>query len=372
MRGGLETCAEQFARALYARGHRVTLLAARAPGLNSIGGKGYTRITVPCPIFAQRPAWTRVRIPWFPTVARALLFFASARAGPAAERALLASDVTLTFLEPETALFSDYLRGHGIPNVAYFSGAMTRFWFRRDQSAVRVSISHFIADAARRAHGILCDGAVTPAVDSTWLESPVPPVRERPERLVYVGRLEDNKGVLLFPSLVKTLERTFPDLTLQLAGSGPLARQLSQTSPALHVLGELDHLNVHELLSRCDAFIFPSRYESFGIAPLEALAVGIPVIASDLPALHEALNASAVFVPAQDAGAWAATVEGLLRDPARRTALAQAGRAHAARRTWEDAATHLEKFLWLAHANPRRRPGDAITSSEHSASQRTK
>lgn len=361
MRGGLETCAEQFARGLSSRGHRVVLLAADTSGSSSLHKGDYTRLTVPCPNIAQHPLWTRLRLPWFPTVARALLLYASVRASRAAQRALLTSDVTLTFLEPETALFSNYLREHGVPNVSYFSGTMTRFWFRRDQSAVRVAISRFLADAARRAHGIQCDGVVTPAVQSAWLQFPMPQMRERSTRLVYVGRLEENKGVLLFPELARALHQSFPDLTLELAGSGPLARRLRQAGPALRLHGDLDRAGVRELLSRCDAFIFPSWYESFGIAPLEAQAVGIPVIASDLPALREALGDSAVFLPAHAPSDWARALEELLRDPARRTALAYAGRAHAAHRPWATAAAELENFLLLARANPQRQPGDAIT-----------
>lgn len=368
MRGGLETCAKHFARTLSARGHRVVLLTAGNPGTTITRAGGYARVTVPCPNVAQHPMWVRLRLPWFPMVGRALCFFMSVRASRAAQRALFSSDVTLTFLEPETALFSNYLRSHGIPNVSYFSGAMTRFWFRRDQSAVRISISRFIADSLQRAHGIPCDGVVTPGVDSGWLQFPAPPVHDRPTRLAYVGRLEENKGVLVFPSLIGALNQTLPDLRVELAGSGPLARRLSRASPGLKLHGELAHAHVRELLYRCDAFVFPSHYESFGIAPLEAQAVGIPVIASDLPALHEALGESAVFVPARDPGEWERAVEELLLDVGRRSAFARAGRAHAVRRRWEDMAERLENFLAIAHAAPDRHPGDTVIWNEQPVS----
>ena len=77
------------------------------------------------------------------------------------------------------------------------------------------------------------------------------------------------------------------------------------------------------VLAASDAFVFPSRYEGFGGAALEALAAGLPIIASDLPALREVLAETAVFVPKDEPAALGAAITGFATD-GRRPPVAQA------------------------------------------------
>jgi glycosyltransferase involved in cell wall biosynthesis len=79
--------------------------------------------------------------------------------------------------------------------------------------------------------------------------------------------------------------------------------------------------------------VLPSRYEGFGLPPLQALACGTPVVASDLPALREVLGADADLVPAGDAAALAAALAATLKDDGGDAARA-ARRARAAAFTW--------------------------------------
>jgi glycosyltransferase involved in cell wall biosynthesis len=358
--GGLETCAREFARGLSARGHRVSLIAGSPRAARSDNTPGMAIVAVPCPQISQLGALRASRPAWLPTAIQALLFFATTRASRAARHALAASDVTITFLEPETTLFSSYLKSRRVPNVSYFAGGMSWFWFQRDQSALRVAISRSLADFVGQTHGIPCDGAVTPGIPSNWLDTPMPQVRVQPNNLVYIGRLEENKGVWLLAAMADQLRKTFPALQIRLIGSGPLESELRKHSPALQLEGIQSHEQIVSVLRESDVFVFPSHYESFGIAALEAQAVGVPVVASDLPALREATGGAAIFLPPDDADAWVAALSDLILDPARRESLARAGRAHAATATWEIAAAKLEQFLLLAatrtapHPSPRR------------------
>src|SRR5207245_11810927 len=88
--------------------------------------------------------------------------------------------------------------------------------------------------------------------------------------------------------------------------------------------------------------LFPSRDERFGIAALEALAAGVPVVCSDLPALREVVGGAALFVSSSDTTAWIDATRRLLRDPALRRGLSERGRIRAARFTWRTAIDTLE------------------------------
>jgi hypothetical protein len=106
------------------------------------------------------------------------------------------------------------------------------------------------------------------------------------------------------------------------------------------VLGPVPDTDLPSLVAAAGAFAFPSTREGFGLAAMEALAAGVPVVASDLPVLREVLGGAACFAAGPEDFA-----TGLRRaldhpDPARRTA----GQQVAARYTWAAAAARHLRF----------------------------
>jgi glycosyltransferase involved in cell wall biosynthesis len=95
------------------------------------------------------------------------------------------------------------------------------------------------------------------------------------------------------------------------------------------------------LYTLADLFLFPSLYEGFGLPPLEAMACGTPVVASDNSSLPEVLGSGALLVSAEDTTAITEAMARVLGDANLRTRLADQGRAQAARFTWERAAHQL-------------------------------
>ncbi len=87
-----------------------------------------------------------------------------------------------------------------------------------------------------------------------------------------------------------------------------------------------------------ELFIYPSRFEGFGMPVLEAMACGTPVVCSAAPGVAEVAGDAAVQVPADDIAAWVAALDDLARQPEQRAALAAAGPKRAGMFTWQAAA----------------------------------
>lgn len=125
---------------------------------------------------------------------------------------------------------------------------------------------------------------------------------------------------------------------LRLVGEGTerprleqLARQLG-LDPAAVLPGA--HTAIPELLGQADLFAFSTTVaEGFGIALIEAMAAGLPLLASDVPACRQLLagGAAGELLPAGDVAAWTGCLQSLLADPAARAALAARARRHAPR-----------------------------------------
>jgi glycosyltransferase involved in cell wall biosynthesis len=128
-----------------------------------------------------------------------------------------------------------------------------------------------------------------------------------------------------------------PHWRLAIAGQGPQREELIALATSLgvdsrlHLVGELSPEGVGRFLRALDAFVFPSRSETFGLAAVEAAQAGLPVICNDLPVMREVLSVGgepcAIFVDTSDTAAFAEKVDAALADAAVRTRLIEQARA---------------------------------------------
>lgn len=113
-------------------------------------------------------------------------------------------------------------------------------------------------------------------------------------------------------------------------------------------LGYLDDASLVAILRRARALIFPSRYEGFGLPLIEAMALGCPVVASDLPTVREIGSDACWVFPPDDADALAARLAEVDTDPAQVSRKIAIGQRRAANHGWDACANAV--LDTLAHA----------------------
>ena len=142
-------------------------------------------------------------------------------------------------------------------------------------------------------------------------------------RLLYVGRLEYEKGIHDLIAAVPLIRRTHPGTTLTIAGEGTQLDWLIEEARRHRVLkattfdGHLNHDELLGALHDADAVVLPSHYEPFGIAALEAAAAGAPLVTSNVGGLGELVingQTGMSFAP-RDLAGLATAVRQVLDDP---------------------------------------------------------
>ncbi len=116
--------------------------------------------------------------------------------------------------------------------------------------------------------------------------------------------------------------------------------------------GYVDDARLAALYRHALAVVCPSLYEGFGLPLVEALAMGTPVVASDIPVFREVAADAAVFLPPDDAPAWKRALAELAADPAMRRRLGALGRKRARAFDWSSAADRTRAVLQRAARRP--------------------
>lgn len=152
-----------------------------------------------------------------------------------------------------------------------------------------------------------------------------------------LGHLSNFRAVKRVNDVVRVFDRLRHHVSarLLLIGDGPERESVANLVGELGLQEKVQFLgfyrDVPELLAQLDLFFLPSDYESFGLAALEAMACGVPVVASSAGGLPEVIvdGVSGVLCAPRDVAAMAARSAELLRDPVKRGAMAAAARRRA-------------------------------------------
>lgn len=170
--------------------------------------------------------------------------------------------------------------------------------------------------------------------------------------LLYSGGFTRRKNVRALLEAWAQIAPHFPDLFLVLTGpTAPLAA-LAAAAPAPRVVsaGYLDRAALPRVLKAATALVYPSIYEGFGLPPLEAMALGVPVVAVRAGAVPEVTGDCAVLAPDGSAESLAAALTTLLEDASLAASLSRRGPVQVKRFSWDDHAAQVLQIYARAAA----------------------
>lgn len=149
--------------------------------------------------------------------------------------------------------------------------------------------------------------------------------------LLFVHHLSRRKGTHLLPEIIRRVLSVHPDATLLVIGDGPgreeLARGVQPFGNSVRLLGKVSNRDLDPYWALADLYLMPSEEEGFPRVILEAMAAGLPCVATDVGGVLDVLPAGATrwVVPASDAPRFADAVLDALGDPQGRDRVARQG-----------------------------------------------
>lgn len=176
----------------------------------------------------------------------------------------------------------------------------------------------------------------------------------RPIRCLYVSPVFEYKHQTEVVLAVKALREQGLNIELTLAGGGGrralkiLARSLAQLDPLHRYVKVMDFIpndEVATLIAQADIFVFASSCETFGIALLEAMTIGVPIACSNRSSLPETLQEGGEYFDPQEPDSIAQAIDRLIQSPQLRAQRAARAKALAAQYSWARCAAETWRFI---------------------------
>jgi len=243
----------------------------------------------------------------------------------------------------------------------YFSRLERAYMNRTVPASMRwsdavITVSGFTRDEVVALYGIPA-AKITVAhngVDPQFLDGVSRSAPVEPPFFLAIGNLQPRKNLVTLIRAYRRLVRERPDVPERLVivgkeffRAGSLYAEADELRRAGRIVftGYLADDELVGLLQRATAFAYPSVYEGFGLTVVEAMAVGAPAMAADIPVMREVAGADAMLLPVTDEAAWADGLARMASDQALRSSLAARGRERAAGFSWERSARAVVSTL---------------------------
>lgn len=342
--GGVQVHVRQLAAELRERGHRVIVLA---PGSRTSSDDGVRIVGRPvrvpyggtvAPISFSPGSWKRIR-----SAMRAfdadLIHVHEPLTPSTSMLAVLAASA------PVVATFHAYLERSRLMELA---GPVLRQVSRRIDAAIAVSdaAASFVRRVAHVPLEIVPNG-----VDVRAFARPGPPVEGLPvgRKILWVNRLDPQKGFEIMLRAFEMLPSELEDVRLLVAGDGRDRVVVRSLPPRVRSrilrLGTVPHEALPRYYAAADVFVSPATgQESFGVVLVEAMAAGVPVVASDIAGYREVVRdgVDGLLVPPNDPNDLAAAIRRVLSEPDLAATLKASGRSRAQAFSWQAVAPRLE------------------------------
>jgi len=167
--------------------------------------------------------------------------------------------------------------------------------------------------------------------------------------IMYLGSEEPRKNLALILNAICRLKKILPGVKLLKVGGSQMGgdrRSVLALIRELHLedevvfTGQVAESDLPRYYNAADLFVFPSFYEGFGLPPLEAMACGCPVVASDATSLPEVVGNAGYLINPRDVEGFATAMAGLLTDMggSNRDSLVARGLAQAKKFSWDVSA----------------------------------
>ncbi len=352
IRGGVETRAVELARGLQQRGHEVTLVGGRWPGRplpDDIRLLPVRLLRVPCvPLDSKHWRHIMNRRPGWPSQLQTFTFRSACLLSPAVRRLIAQAQVTVTLLARDSVYVSAWRKRRGKPNLSYYNGGGRR-WLERDQSVVRV-LNPMVRENSPQVDDFIFHGTFPPGIPSQLLQRPFR-VRPQAKRLLFVGRLEESKGVFELIAIFQPLAQQDPLLELRLVGDGPLGPEMRKRiaraglESRVSFAGALSPQQVWTEMAQSDLLVLPMLHGNFPLTLLESEAAGLPVVSSDLPGVRGAVSPESRLLPVPEWDQWVESLRRLIPDAQTRRKMSQAGQSWAKGHTWDRSVDKMEGLL---------------------------
>lgn len=175
--------------------------------------------------------------------------------------------------------------------------------------------------------------------------------------ILYVGNEAPHKNVATALDAFNRLDRAgLSFVTVGIGRSSVFGEVAAMEGRSVRRLHDVDDAELRALYENAAMLVFPSRYEGFGIPPVEAMSLGCPVVASNAASIPEVVRDAALLVDPEDADAMAAAFARILDMPGQREEMVARGTERAALFTWDEAGRKLEELIiTLIAENERKR-----------------
>jgi len=251
---------------------------------------------------------------------------------------------------PNVATFHSF----GCFSISYWLGRVVLDHYMQkfdERIAVSSAARHFVSRYFPGDYRIIPNGV---DVDFYAHARPFPEFRDGKVNILFVGRVEPRKGVMYLARAYARIKPKYPQTRLIIVGRGP---EIGDVRRFVHdrrladvfFAGRVEDADKASFYKTADIYVAPSTgQESFGIVLLEAMAAGVPIVASDIHGFKRVVerNVQGILVEPRNPRALAAALYALARDPDLRHDMGEAGRSRAPEFSWDRVSERIVEFYY--------------------------